>query len=94
MSGGRCSTPPFQHTPPPHTHRHLTPSSLSPALGGPQLYISSQHAQAEGTGIDSPGPGAYDHNTVELADVTSRYRKPAAAAFGTSARFKSGVMTF
>jgi hypothetical protein len=31
---------------------------------------------------------------VELSDVTSRYRKPAGVAFGTSPRFKMNYSTF
>mmetsp|Transcript_9744 Transcript_9744/g.20781 ORF Transcript_9744/g.20781 Transcript_9744/m.20781 type:complete len:577 (-) Transcript_9744:1287-3017(-) len=58
-----------------------------------KVYISRQHAEAEGLGQDSPGPGAYEHHNVELADVTSRYRKPASAVFSTSERFKSNYMT-
>lgn len=52
------------------------------------------HAEADGVGLDSPGPGAYNHNEVSLEGVTSRYRKPANVSFGTGERFRSNYLTF
>lgn len=52
-----------------------------------QVFISRQHAEAEGMGLDSPGPGAYDHNQKELAEFTSKFKKPAAAVFSSGPRF-------
>ncbi len=59
-----------------------------------RTFISKLHAEAEGSGRDSPGPTAYNHGQVELASVTSRYRRPPSTAFSTSPRFKMTCMTF
>jgi len=53
---------------------------------GPKIYISKLHAETEGCGLDSPGPGAYDSNHIELAKVTSKFPRAAAATFSTSKR--------
>ncbi|KAF5828291.1 hypothetical protein DUNSADRAFT_17853 [Dunaliella salina] len=53
---------------------------------GPKIYISKLHAETEGCGMDSPGPGVYDSNQVELAKVTSKYSRAPAATFSTSKR--------
>jgi len=34
-----------------------------------KVYISKLHAETEGHGVESPGPGAYDASHVELAQV-------------------------
>eukprot|EP00798_Chlamydomonas_sp_ICE-L_P023917 gene23917-9488_t len=59
-----------------------------------KVSLSREQAAADGSGVDSPGPGTYNHSQLELAEVTSRYRRPATAAFSTTARFKSGSTTF
>ncbi|GAX81632.1 hypothetical protein CEUSTIGMA_g9060.t1 [Chlamydomonas eustigma] len=61
---------------------------------GPKLYISRQHGEAEGLGIDSPGPGAYDVNYKDVAEVTSRYSKAANSAFSMGPRFEAKYSTF
>ncbi|KAJ9528468.1 hypothetical protein QJQ45_020361 [Haematococcus lacustris] len=75
----------------------------APRSAGSRLYVSRQHAQADGSTILSPGPGAYDHGSIELsqapsgadvAQVTSRFAKAPNAAFGTSSRFNQTYMTF
>jgi len=59
-----------------------------------RIYISKLHSEADGAGVDSPGPGAYEAGGVELAEVTSRYRRPPGTAFGTSPRFNAKLLTF
>ncbi|GFH27722.1 uncharacterized protein HaLaN_26093 [Haematococcus lacustris] len=66
----------------------------APRSAGSRLYVSRQHAQADGSTILSPGPGAYDHGSIELSQVTSRFAKAPNAAFGTSSRFNQTYMTF
>jgi len=43
---------------------------------GPKVFISKLHSETEGHGVDSPGPGAYDANQVELAKVRGKQLVP------------------
>ena len=58
-----------------------------------KVFISRQHSQADGQGLDSPGPGMYDSD-VDVGQTTSKFERARSATFSTSDRFKSNVSTF
>jgi hypothetical protein len=63
-------------------------------MDGNRVFISKLHAEAEGAGLSSPGPGTYDQTTIELASVTSRYRNPPSATFSIASRFSDKTSSF
>ena len=59
-----------------------------------KMFISHQHAAADGAGLDSPGPCNYNFHNQDLAVVTSKFKKSGGIRFGSSQRFKINYNTF
>eukprot|EP00955_Chlamydomonas_euryale_P024781 260941-Chlamydomonas_euryale.AAC.8 len=53
----------------------------------PQVFISKLHSEADGQGLHSPGPCAYEQDR-DIAEVTSKFARAGGSKFSTGDRFK------